>query len=497
MPRMRPRSPTPTTTRCAGAMRRSSSAFPIWCAPIRRRAGSAPAPSEAFGKVAHCGADAVARQRLFRRGRRRFRRSASAASSACRRTTPLVFTAEPKIDGLSISLRYEDGKLVTAATRGDGTRARTSPPMSAPSGDIPQTLPGEASRHRRGARRGLSCGHDDFAALQRARRRETGGQIFANPRNAAAGSLRQLDPRDHGRAAAALLRLCLGRGQRRCRRKTQYERRRGLRRLGLPDQPADGALRRRAEAMLAHLPRRSRRSAPTLGYDIDGVVYKVDRLDLQERLGFVSRSPRWAIAHKFAGRAGDDGARRHRHPGRPHRRADAGGAAASRSRSAASSSPMRRCTTRTRSAASAPRASAIRARAHDIRIGDTVIVQRAGDVIPQVRRRRAWTSGRRMRSPTSFPTLCPVCGSHARARGRAEVGAPLHRRPDLPGAGGRAAHAISSRATRSTSTGSATSRSSSSSRRARSAARCSSPADIFTLRSARCALDAQEARRTR
>ena len=216
---------------------------------------------------------------------------------------PLAFTAEPKIDGLSLSLRYEGGGS-SAATRGDGKRARTSPPTSGPSGRSRSTLKGRNVPAACEVRGEVYMTKADFAALN-ARQAEAGEAVFANPRNAAAGSLRQNDPRITASRPLQLLRLCLGRDER-----------------AMPARHAvaacwsgcdDAACRQSAddaaatvEAMLAHY-REIEEQRATLGYDIDGVVYKVDRLDLQRRLGFVSRAPRWAIGAQVPRRAGDDG----------------------------------------------------------------------------------------------------------------------------------------------------------------------------------------------
>ena len=164
--------------------------------------------------------------------------------------------------------------------------------------------------------------------------------------------------------------------------------------LGLPDQPADGSCATSAEGLLA--PHRDMEaSAPSLGYDIDGVVYKVDRLDWQERLGFVSRAPRWAIAHKFPAEQARTVLKRHRHPGRPHRRADARWRGSSRSRSAAWWCRTPPCTIADEIARLG------------VRIGDTVIDPARRRRHPADRSASCWTSGRRRRSPTSSRTLCP------------------------------------------------------------------------------------------
>ena len=241
-----------------------------------------------------CRADAVARQRLFGRRRRRFRRSASGASSSSTRCRE--FAAEPKIDGLSMSLRYEGGELVTAATRGDGIEGEdVTANIRTHRGRAAEAERPQRAGGLRGARRGL---HDqaDFLALNE-RQKAAGGEHY---RQSAQFRGRLAAPegcRDHRVAAAAFLRLCLGRGERDA---GGHAIRHGtvVRRCGLRDQSADEALSTASNEVL-EFHRKIEGQRAKLDYDIDGVVYKVDRLDWQERLGFVSRNPRWAIAHKF------------------------------------------------------------------------------------------------------------------------------------------------------------------------------------------------------
>jgi DNA ligase (NAD+) len=208
-------------------------------------------------------------------------------------SAPLPFTAEPKIDGLSLSLRYEDGILVHAATRGDGSVGENVTTNACTIGDIPQQLSdAPAILEVRGE---VYMSHADFAALNTSQA-EKGGKLFANPRNAAAGSLRQLDAEitrarplrffayAWGELSAALA-------------ETQMEAIGRLNALGFQTNPltqlCDGP-----SALVAHYALIEQQRAD-LGYDIDGVVYKVNDLALQARLGFRSTTPRWAIAHKF------------------------------------------------------------------------------------------------------------------------------------------------------------------------------------------------------
>ena len=207
---------------------------------------------------------------------------------------PVTFTAEPKIDGLSLSLRYEDGRLVAAATRGDGAEGENVTANVRVIRSIPQVLPAgvPAVLEVRGE---VYMSHADFAALN-ARQAAAGEKTFANPRNAAAGSLRQLDPAVTASRALGFFAYAWGEVSA-WATETQFDRVADLGRWGFPInermERCDGV-----DDMLK-VYRGLEADRAKLGYDIDGVVYKVDRIDLQTRLGFVSRSPRWAIAHKF------------------------------------------------------------------------------------------------------------------------------------------------------------------------------------------------------
>jgi DNA ligase (NAD+) len=202
-------------------------------------------------------------------------------------------TAEPKIDGLSCSLRYEKGELVLAATRGDGAVGEDVTANVRTIGDVPQHIAG--APHILEVRGEVYMSKADFEALNE-RQEASGGKIFANPRNAAAGSLRQKDP---GITAARPLRfLAHGWGELSERlADTQFEAMKRIESFGIP--VSDLLVRcNNAAEMLAHY-RAIEHARADLSFDIDGVVYKVDRLDLQERLGFVARAPRWGLAHKF------------------------------------------------------------------------------------------------------------------------------------------------------------------------------------------------------
>ncbi|MFZ1774628.1 MAG: NAD-dependent DNA ligase LigA, partial [Rhizobiaceae bacterium] len=207
---------------------------------------------------------------------------------------PLAITAEPKIDGLSLSLRYENGRLVSAATRGDGAVGENVTVNAMTIGDIPQRLTGNFPDVLE-VRGEVYMTHADFAALN-ARHRAEGKPEIANPRNGAAGSLRQLDSAVTASRPLRFFAYAWGEMSE-MPADTQTGMVAAFQGFGFKVNP----LMRRCESAddLLSVYRSIEAQRATLGYDIDGVVYKVDDLGLQRRLGFVSRSPRWAIAHKF------------------------------------------------------------------------------------------------------------------------------------------------------------------------------------------------------
>ena len=319
---------------------------------------------------------------------------------------PLALTAEPKIDGLALSLRYERGRLVQAATRGDGREGENVTANARTIADIPEKLKGADIPEIFEVRGEVYMTHADFAALN-ARAEAEGGKVFANPRNAAAGSLRQLD------AAVTESRplrfFAYGWGEvSALPSETQSGVIAAMAGWGLVTNPAL-ELCADADALLAyHAGLEARRA--TLGYDIDGVVYKVDRLDYQERLGARSNSPRWAIAHKFpaeiattvledidiqVGRTGS------LTPVAKLRPVTVGGVVVSNA-TLHNEDYIRGI---------GGEGQPIRDGA-DLRVGDTVQVRRAGDVIPQV---VAIDLSKRPADarPYAFPEDCPRCGSAA------------------------------------------------------------------------------------
>ena len=313
----------------------------------------------------------------------------------------LAFVAEPKIDGASINLTYERGVFVRGATRGDGTEGEDVTANLLTVADVPRRLSGDAPAliEIRGE---VYMEKAEFLALN-ARLESEGEEPFMNPRNAAAGSLRQKDPSVTATRPLRLFAYAMGEASERVA-DTHHGFLERLRLWGMPVNPLSALLEDWQEAEAFQERIGAQRSA--LPYDIDGVVYKLDRLDWQERLGVVGRAPRWAIAWKFpAERAttvlrdieiqvGRTGALTPRAVMDP---VTVGGVV------------VRHATLHNEDEIARK----------DIRIGDTVIVQRAGDVIPQVvgvvlEKRPGGAA------PYVFPDRCPACGSHAvRAEGEA------------------------------------------------------------------------------
>ena len=360
-------------------------------------------PSDGFAKVTHAvqmlslanafdGADV----QEFESGIRKFLGLSADA--------PLAFTAEPKIDGLSLSLRYEQGRLVQAATRGDGTTGENVTANARTIEDVPQTVEGAPDVLE--VRGEVYMSHADFDALN-AQQEAAGAKTFANPRNAAAGSLRQLDPAITRSRPLRFFAYAWG-DLSEPLAKTQADAIARLKAVGFQTNPLTGRFES-VDEMLRHYAGIEAQRA-TLGYDIDGVVYKVDDLALQARLGFRSTTPRWAIAHKFPAELA-------------WTRLEAIDIQVGRT---GALSPVARLTPVTVGGVVVSNATLhnedyiagidgkglpIRD-GKDIRVGDWVQVYRAGDVIPKVA--DIDLSKRPVGAePYVFPTTCPECQSGA------------------------------------------------------------------------------------
>lgn len=310
-------------------------------------------------------------------------------------TEPLAFTAEPKIDGLSISIRYEKGRFVQAATRGDGFEGENVTANVGTIAGVPERLSGGDVPDVIDVRGEIYLAHEDFRRLNEAQA-AAGQKVFANPRNAAAGSLRQLDPRITASRPLRFFAYAWGEASR-LPAATQSGIYTAYASWGLPVNPL-ATVCRDSDEMLAFYRAIGTKRA-TLGYDIDGVVYKVDRLDLQDRLGFVSRSPRWAIAHKFPAEQATTVLRDIE-------------IQVGRTGSLTPVAKLEPVTVGGVVVANATLHNEDEIARKDIRIGDTVIIQRAGDVIPQVLGVVVEKRPSEAR-PFEFPQACPACGSHA------------------------------------------------------------------------------------
>jgi DNA ligase (NAD+) len=307
----------------------------------------------------------------------------------------LEFVAEPKIDGLSAALRFEDGKFVQGATRGDGTVGEDITANLRTLKDVPPKLQGRHIPAVLEVRGEVYMRRADFQKLNE-ERVKAGEAIYMNPRNFAAGSVRQIDPKMTAARPLRFFAYAWGEVSEPVA-KTHWEFLDRLHNWGFQVNPERKLCKSIDEALALYQDIAARRAS--LPYDIDGVVYKVNRFDLQERLGFVSRAPRWATAHKFPAeqaqtvlhkisiQVGRTGALT---PVAELEPINVGGVVVSRATLHNEDEIQRK----------------------DIREGDTVIIQRAGDVIPQV---VSVILDKRPKSskPYRFPDKCPVCNSHA------------------------------------------------------------------------------------
>jgi DNA ligase (NAD+) len=304
------------------------------------------------------------------------------------------YAAEPKLDGLAINLRYEAGRLVRGATRGDGTSGEDVTSNVRTIQSIPLRLLGEDFPAVLEVRGEIFMSKAGFAALN-ARAQEAGEKTFVNPRNAAAGSLRQLDPRIT--AKRPLLFYCYGFGEVEPGplEPTHSASIRRLRNWGLPISPELAVVQGVAGCLDYY--RRIAAKRDRLDYAIDGVVFKVDELEKQRRLGFVSKAPRWAIAYKFPAQE-------------ELTRIEAVEFQVGRTGAVTPVARLEPVFVGGVTVSNATLHNMDEVQRKDVRIGDTVIVRRAGDVIPEVVQVVLERRPEKTRA-VKLPSYCPVCGA--------------------------------------------------------------------------------------
>ncbi|HNV83870.1 MAG TPA: NAD-dependent DNA ligase LigA [Arenimonas sp.] len=311
------------------------------------------------------------------------------------------FSVEPKLDGLAISLRYENGVFVQGATRGDGTTGEDVTVNLRTIKAIPLRLRGSAPEVLE-VRGEVFMPRAEFEAFNE-RARESGEKTLANPRNGAAGSLRQLDSKITASRPLSFYAYGLGKTLGWSLPEKHSEMLQTLKSFGLPVSP-EVSTANSAEGLLSYF-KNIGEQRDKLPYDIDGVVYKLDRYDQQNAMGFVSRAPRWAIAHKFPAQE-------------QLTTVEAIDLQVGRTGAITPVARLKAVNVAGVVVTNATLHNADQIARLDVRVGDTVIVRRAGDVIPEVvsvmmAKRPSHANGEPLHLPFAFPTQCPVCGSDA------------------------------------------------------------------------------------